>query len=481
MIKKIVVIMLLAFVPMITFAQASGGQITRKPQKAQVIQQRASKSKIVKPNAIDLGLPSGTLWADRNVGASSPNDFGGLYRYGAPKTKMDGSNFEISSLNNIVGTSDDVAMTVLGSEWRTPSSSQAEELIKYCKITREVYNGVQVAKFVGPNGNSIILPLAGVMYNYGRSQAGDFGDYMLGEKSRFLNVYIGGSVEVTNYGAGSSGESVRAVLYDPNNNRRIEEIKRKQVEEEQAAKQKKYAEDVIKKLLQKMVLVESGTYEMGCRKGEADAVGALPKMEKRFYKDALPSHMVVLSPFYISSTQVTQQEWNLLMEDNPSVKKEPSRPVNCITWNEAMEFVRRLNSLTGMNFRLPTEAEWEFAARGGTKSRGYIYSGSYNLSSVSYRASGYGDSNLFCKVGSFHPNELGLYDMTGNGLEWCNDWYGSYSSNKQSNPMGPTEGVDKVCRGISAASVDDRIFSRHHMTPDSRYYVTFRLAHDVNK
>ena len=71
--------------------------------------------------------------------------------------------------------------------------------------------------------------------------------------------------------------------------------------------------------------------------------------------------------------------------------------------------------------------------------------------------------------------------MTGNGLEWCNDWYGSYSSNKQSNPMGPTEGVDKVCRGINAASVDDRIFSRHHMTPDSRYYVTFRLAHDVNK
>ncbi len=146
--NRLLMIFLVSSFALHCFAQASGGQITRKPQKAQVIQQRVSKSKIVKPNAIDLGLPSGTLWADRNVGASSPNDFGGLYRYGAPKTKMDGSNSEISSLNNIVGTSDDVAMTVLGSEWRTPSSSQAEELIKYCKITREVYNGVQVAKFV---------------------------------------------------------------------------------------------------------------------------------------------------------------------------------------------------------------------------------------------------------------------------------------------------------------------------------------------
>jgi len=180
--------MLGMFITTTVFSQTSGGQITRKKPKTTSNTQKVSKPKIVKPEAIDLGLPSGTLWADRNVEATSPTAYGGLYRYGAPKTKMDGSNSEVSNLSIIIGTSNDVAMVNLGPDWRTPSREQAEELISNCKITNEVVNGVKVKKFVGPNGNYILLPLAGTMYSYGRSQAGDFGLYMLG--NQFIDLHI---------------------------------------------------------------------------------------------------------------------------------------------------------------------------------------------------------------------------------------------------------------------------------------------------
>ena len=192
-------------------AQASGGQIARKKPKATTNTQKVSKPKVVRPEAVDLGLPSGTLWADRNVGANSPTAYGGLYRYGAPHTRLDGSNSEVSSLPNIVGTNFDAAMVNLGADWRLPTKEQAKELLQYCKVTKEVTNRVVVAKFVGPNGNYILLPLAGVMYHYGRSQARDFGCYMIGEKICFLNVFIGDEVEVTTYGSGNDGMSVRAV------------------------------------------------------------------------------------------------------------------------------------------------------------------------------------------------------------------------------------------------------------------------------
>lgn len=130
---------------------------------------------------IDLGLPSGTLWADRNVGASTPTEYGGLYRWGNPQTDINGANKNVSSKNNIIGTEDDVAMKKMGEKWRTPSANQIKELLDFCQITLENIQGRNVAKFVGPNGNFIILPLTGVMYNYGRSQAGEFGIYDSGE------------------------------------------------------------------------------------------------------------------------------------------------------------------------------------------------------------------------------------------------------------------------------------------------------------
>ena len=197
-------------------AQASGRQISRKKPKTTGNSKVVYKHKVAKPEAVDLGLPSGTLWADRNVGAASPTAYGGLYRYGAPKTKMDGSNSEVSNHSIIIGTSSDVAMVNLGTDWRTPSREQAEELISNCRITNEVVKGAKVKKFIGPNGNYILFPLAGTMYNYGRSQAGDFGLYMLGNKFFDFSIdYDKVHVWKLDYET-EWGLSVRAVYIYPN-------------------------------------------------------------------------------------------------------------------------------------------------------------------------------------------------------------------------------------------------------------------------
>ncbi len=135
-----------------------------------------------------------------------------------------------------------------------------------------------------------------------------------------------------------------------------------------------------------------------------------------------------------------------------------------VSWDDCQTFIRKLNSLTGENFRLPTEAEWEYAARGGNKSKGYKYSGSNNINDVAWFWENSGDRvlsgewdadkviNNNCKthiVGTKSPNELGIYDMSGNVDEWCQDWYGDYSSGSQTNPQGPSSGSYRVSRGGS--------------------------------
>ncbi|MGM9691821.1 MAG: SUMF1/EgtB/PvdO family nonheme iron enzyme [Alloprevotella sp.] len=182
-----------------------------------------------------------------------------------------------------------------------------------------------------------------------------------------------------------------------------------------------------------MVFVEGGTFQMGSND----------------YSDEQPVHQVTLSNYYIGKTEVTQELWQAVMGSNPSYSsfKGAKNPVNNVSWNDCQDFIRKLNSLTGGSFRLPTEAEWEFAARGGNKSRGYKYSGSDNLGSVAWYEDNSGSE--VHPVGSKMPNELGLYDMSGNVWEWCADWYGSYSSSSQTNPAGPSSGSGRVKRGGS--------------------------------
>ena len=186
-----------------------------------------------------------------------------------------------------------------------------------------------------------------------------------------------------------------------------------------------------------MVRVEGGTFRMGAtseQKDEADS-------------DEKPVHGVTLSSYYIGKTEVTQALWQAVMGSNPSHFEGSDLPVECVSWNDCQEFIQKLNRLTGRNFRLPTEAEWEFACRGGNNSRGYKYSGSNNLGSVAWYDDNSGGQTH--PVGTKAPNELGIFDMSGNVWEWCNDWYGNYTSNSQTNPTGPHSGSLRVFRGGS--------------------------------
>ena len=166
-------------------------------------------------------------------------------------------------------------------------------------------------------------------------------------------------------------------------------------------------------------------------------------------KDQLPTHRVILSDYYIGETPVTQELWSEVMEDNPSCYKGPKKPVEMVSWNDCQEFVSRLNKLTGEKFRLPTEAEWEFAARGGVDSKGFKYAGSNSLNEVAWYSKNSDD--MTHEVKTKCPNELGLYDMNGNVWEWCSDYYSPsyYSVSPKINPQGPITGSSRVNRGGS--------------------------------
>ena len=186
-----------------------------------------------------------------------------------------------------------------------------------------------------------------------------------------------------------------------------------------------------------MIMVEGGTFTMG----------ATSEQGSDAYSNEKPVHQVTLSDYYIGETEVTQALWKAVMETNPSYYKGDRNPVKNVSWDDCQEFIRKLNSLTGRTFRLPTEAEWEYAARGGNQSKGYKYSGSNTLSSVAWYTDNSSSQTHAVKTKSH--NELGLYDMSGNVYEWCSDWYGSYQSSTQTNPQGPSSGYNRVLRGGS--------------------------------
>ena len=184
-----------------------------------------------------------------------------------------------------------------------------------------------------------------------------------------------------------------------------------------------------------MVYVEGGTFDMG----------ATSEQGSDAYDWEKPVHRVTLSGYYIGKCEVTQELWEAVMGGNPSEFIGAQKPVESVSWYDCQEFVSRLNSLTGRTFRLPTEAEWEYAARGGNKSRHYKYSGSDNIGNVAWHAGNSGSSTH--AVGTKTANELGIYDMSGNVYEWCSDWYGDYSAGTQTNPQGPSSGSIRVLRG----------------------------------
>ncbi len=224
---------------------------------------------------------------------------------------------------------------------------------------------------------------------------------------------------------------------------------------------------ILKNLISNMVRVEGGTFTMGATSEQGSDVDS----------DEKPAHQVTLSAFSIGKYEVTQEEWEAVMGSNPSRFKGAKKPVEQVSWNDCQAFIRKLNELTERNFRLPTEAEWEFAARGGNKSIGYKYAGGDNIINVAWYDGNSGDTTH--DVGQKSPNELGLYDMSGNVWEWCQDWYDSYGSNSLTNPKGASSGSSRVNRGggwLGDAS-RCRVSYRSYNTPSRQGNgLGFRLA-----
>ena len=187
-----------------------------------------------------------------------------------------------------------------------------------------------------------------------------------------------------------------------------------------------------------MVLVEGGTFTMG----------ATPDQWPDHRRNEVPLHEVTLSSYYISQTEVTQELWEAVMGFNPSqFAGDPQRPVEMVSLFDCARFVDKLTEITGRVFRMPTEAEWEYAARGGNRSQSFKYSGSNMAEDVAWY-NGNAD-NTTHPVATKAPNELGIYDMSGNVLEWCQDWYASYDEGPCTNPVGPESGYENVYRGGS--------------------------------
>jgi formylglycine-generating enzyme required for sulfatase activity len=214
-----------------------------------------------------------------------------------------------------------------------------------------------------------------------------------------------------------------------------------------------------------MVLIKGGTFKMG------DTFGIGIKEER-------PVHMVTLGDFYIGKYEVTQAQWKFIMGENPShFKNCDNCPVERVSWNEVQTFFTKLNMLTGKNYRLPTEAEWEYAAKGGEMSQGYRYAGGNNINFVAwYSGNSQGKTQ---PVGTIKPNELELYDMSGNVWEWCSDWFDYYTESPKTNPTGPEQGEFKIVKGGSWYGYigGSRVSCRGSDDPgNKRSYIGFRVA-----
>lgn len=217
-----------------------------------------------------------------------------------------------------------------------------------------------------------------------------------------------------------------------------------------------------------MIKVEAGSFIMGCTSEQGSDCCV----------DESPYHRVTITnDYYIGKFEVTQELYEAVMGVNPSYWKAFDRPVEQVSWNDAMEFCSELSRLTGRRFTLPTEAEWEYAARGGKKSTNAKYSGSSSIATVAWYDGNSGSQTH--PVGRLRANELGIYDMSGNVWEWCLDWMGNYSSATQTDPMGPGSGSCRVHRGGSSGNYDERcrVARRYCYSPDDRnIYGGFRVV-----
>ena len=229
--------------------------------------------------------------------------------------------------------------------------------------------------------------------------------------------------------------------------------------------------------------VDSVSFNMVFVKGGTFTMGATGEQSSEARENEKPSHQVTLSDFYIGETEVTQELYQTITGKNYSTFKGKKYPATNLRYKDVQAFIEKLNQKTGQNFRLPTEAEWEYAARGGNKSKGYKYSGSDDLYEVAWCEGIAGKKAHAVKTKK--ANELGIYDMSGNVFEWCSDWFGNYSPDSQTNPQGPAKGFERVMRGgyysyLSAYEnmfIDYRVSARYKNCQSCEHgFLGFRLV-----
>ncbi len=221
-----------------------------------------------------------------------------------------------------------------------------------------------------------------------------------------------------------------------------------------------------------MKFVENGLFEMGAQNADPSQ----PNYDSEAWDREGPVHLVTLSDYYIGETEVTQELWQAVMGSNPSHFVGALKPVEQVSWYDCKGFINKLNQMTGMKFRFPTEAEWEFAAKGGNESLGYRFSGSEDINDVAWYSA---DGKQTREVKNKLPNELGIYDMCGNVMEWCGDLFSDYTSTPQINPTGAVSGTDYIVRGgccLSTATYCRMTVRNFFNYAGVSYGIGFRLA-----
>ncbi len=253
-------------------------------------------------------------------------------------------------------------------------------------------------------------------------------------------------------------------------------IIKKKEEIQRQAKLYQQLPTVLKELVDNMIPVKGGSFEMGCTRQSADCE-----------PDEIPSHTVQISSFEMSKYEITWEQWKAVTSENKKCHPTSCEkcPISCISWTQTQGFLKTLNQITGKKFRLPTETEWEYAAKGGNKNSTYVFAGSDDIDKVAWHLGN--SQKQIHEVGSKAPNSLGLYDMTGNVWEWCHDWYDEdyYSTSKNKDPKGPSDGIEKVIRGGSSFShskfsnLTNRHKNRSHHKSEENADLGFRIVRSL--
>ena len=427
--------------------------------------------------AVDLGLS--IRWASCDIGATIPEETGYRYAWGEANANTSGwweaykwckgDEYSMtkyctdSQYGHVDGRTklelfDDAAYVLWGKGWRMPTDSECQELIDNCTWELVDLSSIGAGDYryyivTGPNGNYILLPAKD---HWTSETSGNDYAHMLDIQNDW-NRWVGGHYRCER-------KSIRPVCYGS----WIESAENNGSNDNNEGTEDEVPTDAtytVNGVSFKMIGVEGGTFMMG-------------STESDVYGNGKPAHQVTLSSYSIGETEVTQELWQAVMGGNPSYNTGDLQcPVEQASRNEFLAFILKLNELTGENFRFPTEAEWEFAARGGNASQGYKYSGSNTIEDVAWYADNSSDETHPVKTKL--PNELGIYDMSGNVGEYCADWYEDYSSSAQTNPTGPSSGYERVSRGGSWVSgeIGCRVAYRFNTDPNNRYIdVGLRLA-----